>query len=73
MGCAPGGTASDVVTYLTRGDVALSVSVTTVSTCLAPLVAPPLALLLAGEFLPVDAGSIVADILRTVLLPVLAP
>ncbi|MFG3164620.1 bile acid:sodium symporter family protein [Streptomyces sp. NPDC048232] len=68
VGCAPSGTASNVVTYLARGDVALSVSVATVST----LVAPPLTLLLAGEYLPVDAGSMVTDILKTVLLPVLA-
>ncbi|SCK42060.1 bile acid:Na+ symporter, BASS family [Streptomyces sp. WMMB 714] len=72
VGCAPGGTASNVVTYLARGDVALSVSVTTLSTVLAPLVTPPLTLLLAGEYLPVDAGSMVTDILKTVLLPVLA-
>ncbi|MFE2636686.1 bile acid:sodium symporter family protein [Streptomyces scopuliridis] len=72
VGCAPSGTASNVVTYLARGDVALSVSVATVSTVLAPLVTPPLTLLLAGEFLPVDAGSMVGDILKTVLLPVLA-
>ncbi|WP_240529174.1 bile acid:sodium symporter family protein [Streptomyces antioxidans] len=70
VGCAPSGTASNVVTYLARGDVALSVSVATVSTVLAPLVTPPLTLLLAGEFLPVDAGSMVTDILKTVLLPV---
>ncbi|WP_019547113.1 bile acid:sodium symporter family protein [Streptomyces sulphureus] len=72
VGCAPSGTASNVVTYLARGDVALSVSVATVSTVVAPLVTPPLTLLLAGEYLPVDAGSMVADILKTVLLPVLA-
>lgn len=72
VGCAPGGTASNVVTYLARGDVALSVSVTTISTTLAPLLTPPLTLLLAGEYLPVDAGSMVTDILKTVLLPVLA-
>lgn len=72
VGCAPGGTASNVVSYLARGDVALSVSVTTVSTILAPLVTPALTLLLAGEFLPVDAGSMVGDILKTVLLPVFA-
>ncbi|WP_026246666.1 MULTISPECIES: bile acid:sodium symporter family protein [unclassified Streptomyces] len=72
VGCAPSGTASNVVTYLARGDVALSVSVATVSTVLAPLVTPPLTLLLAGEYLPVDAGSMVTDILKTVLLPVLA-
>lgn len=70
VGCAPSGTASNVVTYLARGDVALSVSVATVSTVLAPLVTPPLTLLLAGEFLPVDAESMVTDILKTVLLPV---
>ncbi|MET8205176.1 bile acid:sodium symporter family protein [Streptomyces sp. NPDC005373] len=72
VGCAPSGTASNVVTYLARGDAALSVSVATVSTVLAPLVTPPLTLLLAGEFLPVDAGSMVTDILKTVLLPVIA-
>ncbi|WP_345944895.1 bile acid:sodium symporter family protein [Streptomyces albus subsp. chlorinus] len=72
VGCAPSGTASNVVTYLARGDVALSVSVATVSTVLAPLVTPPLTLLLAGEYLPVEAGAMVTDILKTVLLPVLA-
>ncbi|MBO1331705.1 bile acid:sodium symporter family protein [Streptomyces sp. VRA16 Mangrove soil] len=71
VGCAPSGTASNVVTYLARGDVALSVSVATVSTVLAPLVTPPLTLLLAGEYLPVDAGSMMTDILKTVLLPVI--
>ncbi|WP_256064721.1 MULTISPECIES: bile acid:sodium symporter family protein [unclassified Streptomyces] len=70
VGCAPSGTASNVVTFLARGDVALSVSVATVSTVLAPLVTPPLTLLLAGAYLPVDAGSMMADILKTVLLPV---
>ncbi|MFI6877883.1 bile acid:sodium symporter family protein [Streptomyces sp. NPDC050400] len=72
VGCAPSGTASNVVTYLARGDVALSVSVATVSTVLAPLITPPLTLLLAGEYLPVDAGSMMTDILKTVLLPVVA-
>ncbi|MET9293018.1 bile acid:sodium symporter family protein [Streptomyces sp. NPDC003077] len=71
VGCAPSGTASNVVTYLARGDVALSVSVATVSTLVAPLVTPPLTLLLAGQFLDVDAGVMVTDILKTVLLPVL--
>ncbi|MFI7009624.1 bile acid:sodium symporter family protein [Streptomyces sp. NPDC050145] len=72
VGCAPSGTSSNVVTYLARGDVALSVSVATVSTVLAPLVTPPLTLLLAGAYLPVDAASMMTDILKTVLLPVLA-
>ncbi|GAA0468062.1 bile acid:sodium symporter family protein [Streptomyces sp. NPDC046215] len=70
VGCAPSGTASNVVTYLARGDVALSVSVATVSTLVAPLVTPPLALLLAGQYLDVDAGAMFTDILKTVLVPV---
>ncbi|HEX5566530.1 MAG TPA: bile acid:sodium symporter family protein [Streptomyces sp.] len=72
VGCAPGGTASNVVTYLARGDVALSVSLTSVSTVLSPLLTPALTLVLAGEFLPVDTGSMMDSILKTVLLPVLA-
>ncbi|MEU5008741.1 bile acid:sodium symporter family protein [Streptomyces sp. NPDC021749] len=72
VGCAPSGTASNVVTFLARGDVALSVAVATVSTVLAPLITPALTLLLAGRFLAVDAGGMVTDILKTVLLPVLA-
>ncbi|MEV5380244.1 bile acid:sodium symporter family protein [Streptomyces nondiastaticus] len=70
VGCAPSGTASNVVTYLARGDVALSVSVATVSTLVAPLVTPPLTLLLADRFLDVDAGAMFTDILKTVLVPV---
>ncbi|GAA2435318.1 bile acid:sodium symporter family protein [Streptomyces macrosporus] len=72
VGCAPGGTASNVVTYLARGDVALSVSLTSVSTVVSPLLTPALTLVLAGEYLPVDTGSMVGSILKTVLLPVLA-
>ena len=41
VGCSPGGTASNVVAYLARGDVALSVAMTSISTLLAPLLAPP--------------------------------
>lgn len=71
VGCAPGGTASNVVTYLAKGDVALSVSVTTVSTLLAPLLTPSLTLWLAGQFMQVSAGSMMLSIVQTVLLPVL--
>ncbi|MGC4997950.1 MULTISPECIES: bile acid:sodium symporter family protein [unclassified Streptomyces] len=72
VGCTPSGTASNVVTFLARGDVALSMSVATVSTLLAPLVTPYLVLLLAGHMLDVEAGPMVVDILKTVLVPVVA-
>jgi len=71
VGCCPGGTASNVVSYLARGDVALSVAMTTVSTLLAPLLTPVLALWLAGQYMPVDAGSMAWSIVQVVLIPVL--
>lgn len=71
VGCCPGGTASNVVSYLARGDVALSVAMTTVSTLLAPLLTPVLALWLAGQYMPVDAASMAWSIVQIVLFPVL--
>ncbi len=72
VGCAPSGTASNVMAFLAKGDVALSVAVATVSTLIAPIVTPALTLFLAGSFLNVDAGAMVLDIVKTVLLPVIA-
>ncbi|WP_203138051.1 bile acid:sodium symporter family protein [Microbacterium sp. JZ31] len=72
VGCAPGGTASNVVTYLSRGDTALSVTITTCSTLLAPILTPLLTLWLAGQFLEVPFASMMISILQTVLLPVVA-
>lgn len=71
LGCCPGGTASNVITYLARGDVALSVSLTSVSTVLAPLLTPLLMLLLAGRWLPIEAGALFVSIVQVVLVPVL--
>ncbi|MEX0429525.1 bile acid:sodium symporter family protein [Nocardioides sp. DS6] len=70
VGCAPSGTASNVMAYLAKGDVALSVSVATLSTLLAPVLTPLLTLWLAGHYLHVPAGSMFLDIVKTVLLPV---
>jgi BASS family bile acid:Na+ symporter len=71
VGCAPSGTASNVMAFLARGDVALSVAVASVSTLIAPIVTPVLVLFLAGSFLTIDAGAMVLDIVKTVLLPVI--
>jgi len=72
VGCAPSGTASNVMAFLAKGDVALSVAVASVSTLIAPVVTPVLVLFLAGSFLTIDAGGMVLDIVKTVLLPVIA-
>lgn len=70
VGSAPGGTASNVMVYLAKGDTALSVAMTTVSTLLAPLLTPVLVLWLVGDDLPVAAGDLFTDIVKIVLVPV---
>lgn len=72
VACCPGGTASNVITWLARGQVGLSVVLTACSTLLAALVTPFLARWLAGHYLPVDAGKLFLDTLQVVLLPVVA-
>ncbi|KJU77856.1 sodium transporter [Ectopseudomonas oleovorans] len=70
VGCCPGGTASNVITWFARGDLALSVSITAVTTLLAPLVTPALIWLLASEWLPVSFNAMFISILKMVLLPI---
>ncbi|MGJ9412955.1 bile acid:sodium symporter family protein [Aeromicrobium sp. CF4.19] len=70
VGSAPGGTASNVMVYLAKGDTALSVAMTTVSTLLAPLLTPLLVLWLAGDYLPVDTRGLLVSILQIVLAPI---
>ncbi|ELY82835.1 bile acid:sodium symporter family protein [Natrinema pallidum] len=72
VGAAPGGTASNVMTYLGRGDVALSVSITSVTTIAAPLVMPAWIVLLAGESITVTFAAMATSIVQVVLLPVVA-
>ena len=72
VGCAPGGTASNVISYLAKGDVALSVTMTSISTLLAPFMTPLLTKWLAGQYMPVDAKSMALAIVQIVLIPVIA-
>lgn len=72
VGCAPGGTASNVMVFLARGDTALSVAMTSVSTLLAPVMTPLLVLLLVGEDLPVSASELLVSIVKIVLAPIIA-
>ncbi len=71
VGCAPGGTSSNVIAYLAKGDVALSVTMTSISTLLAPIFTPILTLWLAGAYLPISASSMAVSIVQMVLLPVI--
>lgn len=71
VGTCPGGTASNVMTYLAKGDVALSVSITTLSTFLAPIVTPLLTVWLAGKWIPISAGAMFISIVKIVLIPII--
>ena len=70
VGCCPGGMASNVITYLAKGDLALSVGMTGVSTLLAPFLTPALTLLLAGKTVDVDAVGMFIGILWVVIMPI---
>ena len=71
VGCCPGGTASNVITYLAKGDLALSVGMTGVSTLMAPILTPLLTWLLAGKSVNVDVASMFLSILWIVILPII--
>ncbi|MCQ9327549.1 MULTISPECIES: bile acid:sodium symporter family protein [Neisseria] len=70
VGACPGGTASNVMTYLARGNVALSVAVTSISTLLAPVLTPAVFYLLANQWLDISAGAMFGSIAKMVLLPI---
>jgi len=70
VGCCPSGTASNVMTYLSKGDVALGVSIAAVSTLIAPLATPALISLLAGQWMDINAKSLFMDIVTVVIVPI---
>ena len=70
VGCCPGGTASNVITYLAKGDLALSVGMTATSTLLAPLLTPLLVLVLAGTMVEVDTIGMLLSIVYVVIAPI---
>ncbi len=72
VGCCPGGTASNVITYVAKGDVPLSVGMTIVSTLLAPLCTPVLVYFLAGSWVEVSLVTMMISVVKVVLIPVLA-
>lgn len=70
VGCCPGGTASNVITYLAKGDLALSVGMTATSTLLAPLLTPFLVWLMAGTMVEVDTFGMLLSIVYVVIAPI---
>lgn len=70
VGCCPGGTSSNVITFLAKGDLALSVGMTATSTVLAPVLTPLLVWLLAGTMVDVDTIGMLMSILYVVIAPI---
>ncbi len=70
VGTCPGGTASNVITYLSKGDVALSVGMTSVNTLLAPFLTPAITYLLLQTTVEVDVWSMFWSIITVILIPI---
>ena len=70
VGCCPGGTSSNVMTFLARGDTALSVTITSCTTLLAPIVTPALIWLFAHQWIEIDPLGMFWSICQIVLIPI---
>ncbi|MFE4130671.1 bile acid:sodium symporter family protein [Peribacillus sp. YIM B13482] len=71
VGCCPSGTASNVMVFLARGNVALAVAIASVSTILAPIVTPLLILLFASKWVDISIGSLFISIIQVVIIPLM--
>ena len=71
VGTVPGGTASDVITFLAKGDVALSVSLTAVSTVISPILTPVITLLLIGNQIHFNPADMFISIVQIVIVPII--
>jgi BASS family bile acid:Na+ symporter len=71
LGSVPGGTSSNVMVYLAKGNVPLSITMTSVSTLLAPVMTPLLLLIFAGQWLPVNPVDMFMSIIQVIIIPII--
>ena len=72
IGCSPNGMASNVISYLAKANLALSITITAISTMLAPFITPLLMKLLAGAFVEIHVLDMMWDITKIVIIPITA-
>jgi BASS family bile acid:Na+ symporter len=72
IGSSPSGLASNVMSFIARANLALSVTLTAVATLLAPVMTPLLMKLLAGQYVPIDVWGMMLSIINIVILPIIA-
>jgi BASS family bile acid:Na+ symporter len=70
VGCTPTGSTSNVMTMLANGDKALSVTTSSISTLLAPIITPAMLMLYVGQYMPIDGWGLVFGILKIVIVPI---
>jgi bile acid:Na+ symporter, BASS family len=71
IGCSPNGVASNVISYLAKANLALSITITAVSTMLAPFITPLLMKTLAGSYIEINAQAMMIDIMKMVIAPII--
>ncbi|WP_337045008.1 bile acid:sodium symporter family protein [Emticicia sp. 17c] len=71
VGCSPSGLASNVISYISKANVALSITITSLATILAPLLTPFLMKLLGGQFISIDFWSMMTDIIKMIIIPII--
>lgn len=72
IGCSPSGVSSNIMAFLSKGNLALSITLTSFATLLAPFLTPLLMQLLAGQLIPIDVYGMMVSILYMIFLPVIA-
>ncbi len=70
IGCSPSGLASNVMSYLAKANLALSITITSITTLLAPFVTPALMKLLADAYIEIDVTKMMWDIMKMIILPI---
>lgn len=70
LGACPSATTSNIMTFIAKGDMALSITVTSINTLLAPFLTPLIFVTFASEMIPVQASALLLDILKVVLVPI---
>lgn len=72
VGCVPGGVSSNILNFLSKGNLALSITLTSVATLLSPFITPFLMQQLAGQFIPIDVPAMFLSIGKMIFLPLIA-
>lgn len=70
VGCSPSGLASNVMSYIAKANVALSITITSFATLLAPILTPFLMKMIGGQFIEIDFWSMTIDISKMIIIPV---